>query len=182
MSRILQNLREIIFPLKKFPEMMSRSSLKSSIKLKGQTSTGFPLKLNGNTLAEQVRQPDIPSGMMIRNLVITRGIVVMRLMKNWIKIKIIEAKTHPVGRKKPNPWGLYDMHGNVWEWCQDIYHSNYNDAPSDGSAWEDAGSNIRVSQGGSWIDFTRGCRSAVLRGVVSSSRYDYLGFRVLREI
>jgi formylglycine-generating enzyme required for sulfatase activity len=94
----------------------------------------------------------------------------------------IEAKTHSVGRKKPNSWGLYDMHGNVWEWCQDNYHPNYNVAPSDGSAWEDAKSNIRVSHGSSWVDFIMGCRSAVRRGVDSSSRYDYLGFRVLREL
>jgi formylglycine-generating enzyme required for sulfatase activity len=43
--------------------------------------------------------------------------------------------THPVAQKKPNAWGLYDMHGNAWEWCLDVWHSNYEGAPGDGSAW-----------------------------------------------
>ncbi len=58
-------------------------------------------------------------------------------------------KTHEVGQKKPNPWGLYDMHGNVLEWVQDKWHSNYNGAPTDGSAWE--GDGYRVIRGGSWV-------------------------------
>jgi formylglycine-generating enzyme required for sulfatase activity len=68
-------------------------------------------------------------------------------------------KTHPIGQKKPNPWGLYDIHGNVGEWVQDTWHSNYNGAPSDGSVWKGSGSN-RVIRGGSWRSNARGCRAA----------------------
>jgi Uncharacterized conserved protein len=71
------------------------------------------------------------------------------------------AKTIPVGSYQPNGFGLYDMHGNVWEWCEDIWHEDYNGAPPDGSAWLNGGdSNKRVLRGGSWNDIASSCRSA----------------------
>ena len=62
-------------------------------------------------------------------------------------------KTHPVGQKVPNSWGLYDMHGNVMEWVQDRWHSDYDGAPTDGSSWESGSSSSRVMRGGSYGHF-----------------------------
>jgi formylglycine-generating enzyme required for sulfatase activity/tRNA A-37 threonylcarbamoyl transferase component Bud32 len=71
------------------------------------------------------------------------------------------AKTTAVGSFPPNAFGLYDMHGNVWEWCQDVWHDNYNGAPTDGSAWESGGdSKKRLLRGGSWSRPAEHCRSA----------------------
>ncbi|TVP63904.1 MAG: formylglycine-generating enzyme family protein, partial [Leptolyngbya sp. LCM1.Bin17] len=62
------------------------------------------------------------------------------------------GQTTPVGRYPANYWGLCDMHGNVWEWCQDHWHGNYEGAPTDGSAWiEGDDSKLRILRGGSWI-------------------------------
>jgi len=92
-------------------------------------------------------------------------------------------KTHPVGQKKPNAWGLYDMHGKVWEWVEDDWHGSYEDAPNDGSAWTDEprGSD-RVVRGGGLSSGARLCRSAVRDGGRSYARSFGVGFRLCRSI
>ncbi|MEA1906561.1 MAG: formylglycine-generating enzyme family protein, partial [Euryarchaeota archaeon] len=91
----------------------------------------------------------------------------------------LDDKVHPVGRKKPNPYGLYDMHGNVWEWVQDEYHSGYDGAPTDGSAWGSGSGADRVNRGGSWGCSAGGCRSASRNSSDRGDRYNSLGFRLL---
>ena len=79
-----------------------------------------------------------------------------------------------------NNFGLYDMHGNVWEWCQDNWHSNYEGAPIDGSAWLgiEKNTNTRLLRGGSWVNDPDDCRSAFR--YTFNLAYDYeLGFRVV---
>ena len=92
------------------------------------------------------------------------------------------SKTHPVGRKKPNPYGLYDMHGNVWEWVQDKYHSDYDGAPNDGSVWESGDGAFRVIRGGSWDRVAMYCRSAFRSYHDLGYRNRYIGFRLLKEL
>jgi formylglycine-generating enzyme required for sulfatase activity len=90
-------------------------------------------------------------------------------------------QTTPVGQFPPNAFGLYDMHGNVWEWCQDVWHSSYDGAPDDGSAWVNGGdSSRRVLRGGSWYSNPRRCRSAS-RSYYVSDETDYIviGFRLV---
>jgi formylglycine-generating enzyme required for sulfatase activity len=78
-----------------------------------------------------------------------------------------------------NGWGLYDMHGNVREWCADHWHNNYNQAPTDGTAWKtnqkDA---IRLLRGGSWFGYPEDCRSAYRYLITRDYRSFYFGFRV----
>jgi formylglycine-generating enzyme required for sulfatase activity len=91
------------------------------------------------------------------------------------------AGTHPVGLKQANPWGLYDMLGNVWEWTQDHWHDNYEGAPDDGSAWEDSDAGAgRVVRGGSWGGSARHVRAAYRGQSRPDGRYDALGFRCAR--
>jgi formylglycine-generating enzyme required for sulfatase activity len=90
------------------------------------------------------------------------------------------GQTHPVGEKRPNPWGLHDMHGNVGEWVQDQLHRNYHGAPTDGSALKDATGASRVVRGGSWGSLAHGCRCAYRFGSAPAFRDGGLGFRCAR--
>jgi formylglycine-generating enzyme required for sulfatase activity len=94
-------------------------------------------------------------------------------------------QTTDVASFPANPWGLHDMHGNVWEWCADHWHNNYKGAPEDGRAWinEEAkedknSSNDRLLRGGSWYDFPAGCRSACRSHNHPAYRFFFIGFRV----
>ncbi|HEY9808743.1 MAG TPA: bifunctional serine/threonine-protein kinase/formylglycine-generating enzyme family protein [Halomicronema sp.] len=88
-------------------------------------------------------------------------------------------QTTDVGSFPPNAFGLYDMHGNVWEWCQDVFHENYNGAPTDGSAWETGGdSQYRKQRGGSWYDKAGDCRCDRSIGFPPHAGLGLLGFRV----
>jgi formylglycine-generating enzyme required for sulfatase activity len=96
-------------------------------------------------------------------------------------LKNTGKKTHPVGQKQPNAWSLYDIYGNVAEWCEDLWHQNYDGAPIAGSAWLGGGGlDNRVHRGGSWVD-----DAAQLRAAYRGSWYSYLrdspniGFRLV---
>jgi formylglycine-generating enzyme required for sulfatase activity len=88
-------------------------------------------------------------------------------------------QTTDVGIFPPNSFGLFDMHGNIWEWCQDEWHQNYNEAPADGSAWVSENDNhFWLLRGGSWDFDPEDCRSAIRSINNPVRRNDYIGFRV----
>jgi len=89
-------------------------------------------------------------------------------------------QTTDVGIFPPNAFGLYDMHGNVWEWCEDERHENYINAPTDGSSWQSRISlGQKVLRGGCWHDYARYCRSACRLKSPCCSRNYFYGFRVV---
>lgn len=89
-------------------------------------------------------------------------------------------KTTPVGSFQSNAWGLYDMHGNVWEWCEDVWHENYDGAPADGSPWLSGGdSKYRVERGGSWDFHGDALRSAYRFSDKPDDRVNNSGLRVV---
>lgn len=89
-------------------------------------------------------------------------------------------QTTPVGQFLPNAFGLYDIHGNVWEWCYDQWHNSYDKAPNDGSAWmsKDENNNYLL-RGGSWVNFPMWCRSAYRHFDTPGNHDNNIGFRVV---
>jgi formylglycine-generating enzyme required for sulfatase activity len=92
-----------------------------------------------------------------------------------------EDKTHPVGQKSPNAWGLYDMHGNVWEWCQDRFGEPYPTSPLEDPS-RAAGGSSRVRRGGGWAVGAPVCRASYRGWFAGSGRYGDLGFRIARTV
>ena len=94
---------------------------------------------------------------------------------------VYRQETTEVGSFPPNSFGLYDMHGNVWEWCLDHFHDSYKGAPADGSAWVTGGdSGFRMLRGGSWYDYPKVCRCAYRYSNIPVNRLTYyFGFRVV---
>jgi len=91
-------------------------------------------------------------------------------------------RTVPVDSFEPNPWGLYQVHGNVWEWCEDCWNENYDGAPDDGLAWTTGDCVGRVLRGGSRDDFPWLLRSAYRISGSPGSRSNVLGFRLARTL
>jgi formylglycine-generating enzyme required for sulfatase activity len=92
------------------------------------------------------------------------------------------GRTHPVGSKSANPFGLYDMAGNVWQWTEDCYVDSYANAPSDGGAVEVGSSCMRVDRGGSWYYPSWLLRAATRERNPSDYRDLIMGFRLARSI
>ena len=86
-----------------------------------------------------------------------------------------------VGRYQPNSYGLYDMHGNVWEWVQDCWNDSYVGAPSDGRAWMNGDCSLRVLRGSSWLAISGYLRSANRYRLIRSHRSDDIGFRLAQD-
>ncbi len=109
----------------------------------------------------------------------------------WYNGSVGAIKQQPVGLKAPNPWGLYDMHGNVFEWCWDWYDRDYPKAtvidpagPSCGPLWDNAEGEVcskRVTRGGGWSAEDRSCRSACRGGHNPLSRIQFNGLRLFRS-
>jgi formylglycine-generating enzyme required for sulfatase activity len=96
-------------------------------------------------------------------------------------------ETVPVGLLSPNDFGLYDLSGNVWEWCEDDWHDNYKNHPQDGSAWIDGDNSAeraggRVLRGGSWVSSAWGCRCAYRSGSGPGNRSINFGFRLAAPV
>ena len=91
-------------------------------------------------------------------------------------------KTMPVDSYQPNPWGLYQVHGNIWEWVEDCLNDSYSGAPADGSAWLAGHCERRVLRGGSWVSTADAIESGSRYGVQAEGRVSNVGFRIARSL
>jgi formylglycine-generating enzyme required for sulfatase activity len=91
-------------------------------------------------------------------------------------------KTTTVGSFKPNDLGLYDMHGNVWEWTQDCRNDSYYGAPNSGKVWDTGDCSDRMVRGGSWYDHAKKLRSAIRYSYMVTERYSNIGFRLVQSM
>ncbi len=102
------------------------------------------------------------------------------------KLEILDALRHTsreVGKKRPNAFGLYDMHGNVWEWVEDCYNDNYNGAPTDGMARTDGDCSTHIIRGGAWASEPQHLRSATRgRATADTREAADIGFRLARPL
>jgi formylglycine-generating enzyme required for sulfatase activity len=101
----------------------------------------------------------------------------------WYSGNSGKKRKHPVGKKKPNAWGLYDMHGSIYEWVEDDWHEDYNGAPDDGRAWIDESRGVfRVARGGAWNSYAQLCRSAYRYYNGPQWGRGDVGFRLARSV
>ena len=100
--------------------------------------------------------------------------------KRMILKEITEKMTHPVGELEPNAFGLYDIYGNVWEWCQDKWHGNYMGAPVDGGAWMDGKILYNIIRGGGWNTLGKYCTSSHRGNWNPDGTMSDIGFRLVR--
>ena len=101
---------------------------------------------------------------------------------SWVNAKDGYVFASPVGKFRANAFGMFDMHGNVWEWCQDWYGKDYyGESPGIDPTGPTLAS-LRVFRGGCWFDSARICRSAIRDWSNPSFRYIFLGFRVARAV
>lgn len=95
---------------------------------------------------------------------------------------VSRGKTLPVDSFRPNPWGLYQVHGNVYEWAEDCWHNNYARAPADGSAWTTVGCERHIMRGGAWNFAPWQLRSAARGSVASAVGLMPVSMRVARAL
>jgi formylglycine-generating enzyme required for sulfatase activity len=102
----------------------------------------------------------------------------------WITVPSSDGHAYaaPVGSFAPNGFGLYDVHGNAWQWLEDCWHENYQAVPSDGSAWLSGNCDGRMTRGGSWGWGPRYLRAAGRSGDAPHKRWDAYGLRVARML